>query len=435
MDAHLIPTASPSALALNLDLDVARRLADLRLWQTHWEAEDDRLRQQVAGLDPQRRSDVLLGSQMGSLRRELVLQLAQQPIQLDPEEVKRIGLTKLRQHLARQYASLSPEDRRLWLVNLLFLLTPTLQTLIAKLDAIRRYRSFGQARCFLLGGVSGVGKTSCLNWYAFQHLPTIEPTRNHVPVIKIDAPVSNRSPKPLFLRMLMACGAVAVRGDEEHYLQLLELYFQRCGVELLIVDEVEHLTLPALRRRLLDLSNLTGVPIVCASCNPIAWTNGDAEIQGRWNDYFELTQFTGDRLDAFLTLLDLLLPFEDDSRLGVRQVTDEPGNSVAAGPAHYIEQWTDGILREIMVLVMDACFKALETRQTCLSVDLLNQAWHDIKRAKVVNFLDHWQRPTGAGPFIPVPATEQPAGPGQGVILSEDQPHTSKRRREGGHDA
>jgi hypothetical protein len=235
-----------------------------------------------------------------------------------------------------------------------------------------------------------------LNWYAFHHLPVVEPARNHVPVIKIDAPVSNLSPKPLYLRMLMACGAVGVRGDEEHYLELLELCFQQCGVELLIVDEVEHITLPALRRRLLELSNLTGVPIVCASCNPIAWTSGDAEIQGRWNDYFELTQFTGTRLDAFLTLLDLLLPFEQDSRLGLREITDAKGHSAAAGPAHYIEQWTDGILREIMVLVMDACLKALATGQPCLSVDILEHAWRDIKRAKVINFLDHLRAQTSA---------------------------------------
>lgn len=392
----LITSAPPlKALALNLDLDVARRLTDLRVWLANWEREDRRLQQQIASLDPKRRSDVLLGSQIGSLRRELSLQLAQQPISIDPDEVHRIGFAKLRQHLARQYATLSLEDRRLWLVNLSFLLTPTLQNLIAKLDAIRRYRSFGQARCFLVGGVSGAGKTSCLNWYAYHYLPTVEPTRNHVPVIKIDAPVSNRSPKPLFHRMLTACGAATIRGDEEHYLQLLELFFQRCGVELLIVDEVEHITLPSLRRRLLELSNLTGVPIVCASCNPIAWTHGDAEIQGRWNDYFELTQFTGARLEAFLSLLDLLLPFEEDSRLGLREIRNTQEHPAAAGPAHYVEQWTDGILREIMVLVMDACLKALTARQSRLSVEILNHAWRDIKRAKVVNFLEHLRAQTG----------------------------------------
>ena len=368
----------------------------LRAWMTTWETEDGLLLQQIQQLNPSRRADVLQASQIGSLRRQLALQTTQQPLSLDLDIVRSIGFTRLRQHLVPQYARLNADERRLWLTNLSFVLTPTLQTLIQKLDAIRYYRSLGQARCFLLGGVSGVGKSSILNWYAVNYLPTIQDTHNHVPIIKIDAPVSNRSPKPLFQRMLLACGATNVRGDEEHYLQLLELYFQQCGVELLIVDEVEHITQPALRRRLLELSNLTGVPIVCASCNPIAWTTGDAEIQGRWNDYFELTQFVGPRLDVFLTLLDLLLPFEEDSRLGLRKVPSPQGEAVADGPAHYIEQWTDGILREIMVLVMDACLKAIANQLPCLTVEILHEAWHDIKRAKVVNFLDHLRAQNGA---------------------------------------
>lgn len=384
-------------LPLSLDLDVDRRLADLRSWTATWQTEDLNLRQRLADLNPARRADVLLGSQIGSLRRALAMRIAQQPIGLDPETVRQVGYTALRAHLAPQYARLSRADRELWLTNCAFLLTPTLGALVAKLDALRQYRSLGQARCLLLGGVSGTGKTSVLNWYASQTLPTVQATRTHVPVVKIDAPVSNRTPKPLFQRMLLACGTTLGRGDEEYHLQLLELYFQRCGVELLIVDEVEHITQPALRRRLLELSNLTGVPIACASCNPIGWTMGDAEIQGRWNDYFALTQLTGARLDAFLSLLELLLPFDQDAQLGVRDLPTGPDQPAAAGPAHYIEQWTDGILREIMVLLLDACRKALETRQPRLTVDLLHQAWRDIKRAKVVNFLDHLRAQEGVG--------------------------------------
>ena len=381
---------------LDLKVNVATRLNDLQTWVTAWQEEECRLRQQLASLSPNKPVDVLRGSQIGSLRRQLALRLTQQPIYLDPNHVRKAGFTRLRQHLARQYAILSVSERRLWLTNLFFLLTPTLQALVEKLEGIRHYRSLGQQRCFLLGGVSGVGKSSLLNWYSVNYLPTIQATRNHVPVIKIDAPVSNRSPKPLFQRILLACGAATLRGNEEHYLQLLELYFQQCGVELLIVDEIEHITRPALRRRLLELSNLTGVPIVCASCNPIAWTMGDTEIQGRWNDYFELTQFTGSRLDAFLTMLDLLLPFPQDSRLGLREIKHgESSSTTVAGPAHYIEQWTDGILREIMVLVMDASLKVINSGQSCLTVELLSQAWRDIKRAKVVNFLDHLRAQSG----------------------------------------
>jgi len=384
-------------LTLDRRLDVAQRLSDMRAWMENWQTQDQRLLLQLRSLDPSRRSDVLTGSQIASLRRQLALQVTRQPIHLDPDAVRCVGFTALRQHLGAQYACLSVDERKLWLANLAFLLTPTLWALIEKLDAIRRYRGLGQQRCFLLGGVSGVGKSSVLNWYAVSHPPTVQETRNYVPVIKIDAPVSNRSPKPLFQRMLLACGAVPLPGDEEYYLQLLELHFQKCGVELLIVDEVEHIVRPALRRRLLELSNLTGVPIVCASCNPIAWTSGDVEIQGRWNDYFELTQFTGSRLDAFLSLLDLLLPFEQDAHLGMRKITDAQGQSVADGPAHYIEQWTDGILREIMVLVMDASLKALCSKQPGLTMDILNRAWRDIKRTKVVNFLDHLRSRSGGG--------------------------------------
>jgi hypothetical protein len=384
-----LPISKPPLTTLSLNLDVNQHLADLRAWTADWQAEDLRLGQQVQALSPSRRSDVLLGSQIGSLRRQLVLRVARQPFYLDPEAIRPMGFTQLRAHLAPQYARLSLADRQLWLANLAFLLTPGLHSLIEKLDAIRHYRSLGQARCLLLGGVSGAGKSSLLNWYGMRDRPEVQATRNHVPVIKIDAPVSNRSPKPLFQRMLLACGATGMRGDEEHHLRMLELYFQQCGVELLIVDEVEHIQVPALRRRLLELSNLTGVPIVCASCNPVAWTLGDAEIQGRWNDYFELTPFTGPRLEAFLSLIDLLLPFEQDSGLGLRQSAGQ------AGPAHLIEQWTDGILREIMVLVLDACLKALATGQPCLSTNLLAQAWHDIKRAKIVNFLDYLRAQTG----------------------------------------
>ncbi len=386
---------SPHVLALDLDLDVGQRLANLQHWMDAWHTADAQLRQQVASLDPQRRADVLRGSQIGSVRRQLAYQVTRQPIALDPEVVRAIGVATLRCALAGQYARLNRAERRLWLANLTFLLTPTLRALIDKLEAIRHYRSLGQQRCFLLGGVSGTGKSSLLNWYAVNYLPSVQPTTTAVPVVKIDAPVSNRSPKPLFQRMLLACGAVVLRGDEEHHLQLLELYFQQCGVELLVVDEVEHITVPALRRRLLELSNLTGVPIVCASCNPIGWTSGDTELQGRWNDYFALTQFTGPRLDAFLTLLDLLLPFEHEAHLGVREIPDETGQGRVAGPAHYIEQWTDGILRELMILVLDACCKALAAGHDRLTLDTLRHAWQDIKRAKVVNFLEHLRAQEG----------------------------------------
>jgi len=52
-----------------------------------------------------------------------------------------------------------------------------------------------------------------------------------------------------------------------------------------------------------------------------------------------------------------------------------------------------------MVLVIDACLKALAAQQPRLTVDILNLAWRDIKRAKVVNWLDHVRAQRG-GPGV-----------------------------------
>ncbi len=76
---------------------------------------------------------MLRASQIGSLRRQLALQLTQQPLALDFDIVRNIGFTRLRQHLVPQYARLNVDERRLWLTNFSFVLTPTLQTLISEI--------------------------------------------------------------------------------------------------------------------------------------------------------------------------------------------------------------------------------------------------------------------------------------------------------------
>src|SRR5436309_3153498 len=114
--------ASTRTLPLGPDLDVGRRLADLRAWTAAWREEDRRLRQRLDGLDPNRRADVLLGSQIGGLRRQAALRVARRPILLDPDAVRRAGFAALRARLTPQYARLGAADRQLWLTNFAFLL-------------------------------------------------------------------------------------------------------------------------------------------------------------------------------------------------------------------------------------------------------------------------------------------------------------------------
>jgi len=387
-------------ILMNDELDVRQRLVQLKSWQATWFEEDARLAQRLRELLPDRQFDLQRGVQIASLRRRLNLHLVRKPLEISASLVRSAGYPVLRQHLVNQFAGLSQADRLLWLSNFLFIVTPDLRQLSDKIAQVRAYRSFGQQRNFLLGGPSGMGKTTYLDWLCLHEPPTVEADRNHVPIIKIDAPVSNHTPKPLFQRILLECGTsapYAVKDNEEILLMRLMLYFQRCGVELLIVDEVEHIIHPQIRRRLLEVSNLTsGVPIVCSSCHPLRWIEGDAEVQGRWNDYFELKQYTGQRLKQLLAYLELLLPFPSDSALADRRTgTDAEKNEVKEGMARLIERWTGGILRDIMILILDASARAIQQGLPSLSPMLLEETWQRIQTRQVTDFLAILQKRNG----------------------------------------
>jgi hypothetical protein len=392
-------TISSHLTTVHLDrtLDVAERLAQLRDWQHTWDHERMTLDRQLRLLDPNDRFDIQRGQQLTRLQQRLRMKLVQAPLEIAPDVINQTGYDVLRHDLVRQFAPLSQEERLLWLQNFLFIMTPELRQLNDKIAQVRAFRSLGQRRNFLLGGPSGMGKTTYLDWYTANYLPTVLPDRNHVPVIKIDAPVSNQTPKPLFQRIILECGLSYLRSDnEEDLLMKLALYLQTCGTELLIVDEVEHIKRPTIKRRLLEVSNLApGLPVLCASCHPTTWVEGDAEVAGRWNDYFELHQYTGERLRQLLAYLELLLPFPEPSALAVYSFGGSKRNATA-GPAQLIEQWTGGILRDIMILVIDASTRAIQQRLPKLTPLLLEATWKAIQTHQVTDFLDVLHRRKGA---------------------------------------
>lgn len=361
------------------DLDVRQRLTQLQGWYDEWEATDHWLSQRLAGLDLGKRHEMLRATHITNLQRRSRLKLIQDPFEVSSELVRQWGYDRLRQHLVMQFAGLTPAQRRLWLHNFLFIMTPDLRRLDHKIAKVRKYRTLGQQRNFLLGGPSGMGKTTYLDWLTLKFPAQVETESNHIPIIKIDAPVSNHSPKPLFQRMILECGMVYTAGDnEEDLLMKIGVYFQRCQVELLVVDEIEHVTRPQLRRRLLEVSNLTrGIPIVCASCHPQRWVEGDEEVAGRWNDYFELRPYTGQRLQQLLAFVELLLPFTEPSWLALESITTD--DHPLPGLAKLIEGWTQGILRDIMILVMDASLRAIDEGLPCLSPTLLEDTWRNIQ--------------------------------------------------------
>ncbi len=367
-------------MALDDQIDVRQRLQQLCEWQEEWKKEDGYLAQRIQELSETQLASQE-GAQIGSLRRRLLLRQVRRPLEISPEQVMKITYPVLRQHLVEQFARLLPEERLLWLNNFLFIMTPDVRLLNDKIAKIRSYRSFGQQRNFLLGGESGMGKTTYLDWFTSNYLPIVESDRTRVPVIKIDAPEGN-SPKPLFQRIILACGKNYLKKDnEEDLLMKVSLYFQKCGVEVLIVDEVEHIKSHGVRRRLLEVSNMTyGIPIICASCDPHRWTLGDPEVAGRWNDYFRLELYKEMRLKQLLVYINLLLPFPKDSFVTSQQTDSKKTSySIDDGLVKCIQNWTRGKLRDVMILVVEASKQAIQERRPCLDTKLLEETWKNIQ--------------------------------------------------------
>jgi hypothetical protein len=149
-----------------------------------------------------------------------------------------------------------------------------------------------------------------------------------------------------------------------------------------IVDEIQHLKTQKMRRHLLEISNNNrGIPFICASCNPLEFTQGDEEIAGRWNDYFPLEEYDETRLERLLGFIELMLPLDNPSNLGKR--IDDIPNEVT----QIIEKHTKGILKHIMILVVDATILALDRGEHSLSPEILNSSWANIQKNGVDDFL------------------------------------------------
>ena len=256
---------------LDPSLDVSSRLAKLRTWQAEWQRIDHELEEQVSHLDGNNLLQLQQSVHLSNVRRRMEMTLVKEPLAVPESVFKHLGARTVRSQFAQQFAGLTREERLLWLNSFLFFMTADLRKLDNKIEKVRNYRSLGQTRNFLLGGESGMGKTTYLDWLIFNHMPVVEKERNRVPIIGIEAPVSQNTARPLLWRMLLECGKTyAARDNEEILLMKLVLYFQQCGVELLVIDEVQHIKRPELKRRVLEVSNMSrGIPIICAATHPI----------------------------------------------------------------------------------------------------------------------------------------------------------------------
>ncbi len=367
------------------NFDVHQRLALMRRWKDEYFSEDEQLQVRLRQLNGDKPLDVQRGHQIGQLRKILILKQVREPLEIAKgSNQPGVRDRSIRQNLVRQFASLSKVDRLLWLDNFLFIMTPDLLNLHKK---ILEHCTLDQQCIFLLSALSGMGKTTYLNWLAALNLPGVEEQRKPASVvIKVDAPLGNGTLKTLLQRMLLACGATYLKDDSEEDLLLkLDFYRQQSNVRLIIVDDAEHIPYSKMRNYLLHISSVIhDIPIICASTNLAAWAGGYKEIVGRWTDYVTLPAYTGERLRDLLVFIDTLLPFTQESGLFLTE--GNVGIEVIDEPTKLIEKWTGGILRDVVMLLMQASRRAIEDDLPCLSPQLLEEAWKELQIERVETF-------------------------------------------------
>ena len=79
------------------------------------------------------------------------------------------------------------------------------------------------------------------------------------------------------------------------------------------------------------------------------------------------------------------------------KATSKHGRTGQPDVASLIQTWTGGILRDIMVLVVDASIHAILEQEPCLSVARLETTWRHIQTHQIWNFLPAAARTDSGG--------------------------------------
>ena len=364
---------------ISTEMDVRLRLKQLQVWQEDYQQQMTQLEARIDQLRHLYLTETTRAGQhrviqqtshLAIYRKRFQLLQIQQPLTMTSDQ--RVTYQVLMDHMLPQYAALTQAEKRLWLNNLIFLMTPDVRHLCDKLDALQSFQTVGQERNLLVSGASGSGKSSALHWYTLCHMPTLQAQRTYIPVIMVEPLEDDKSRKSLLEQIVLSCGDTYIgQARPLELLNQVNACFAWCQTRLLIVDELNHLTTNKQRRQLLSITNKCGgVSMVGSAVYPKWFRDGDDEIAGRFLDEFPMRTYTGSALVALLAFIDLLLPF------GVCSGLSQP----STGIVQFVEAKTRGRLREIMLLIRVASEQAVGGNRACLTLDHLRAAWSNIQR-------------------------------------------------------
>lgn len=135
-----------------------------------------------------------------------------------------------------------PPAERLEVAHKLIVLHPRFRDAVQLLQRCHQSKAqAGEPACGAILGASGVGKTSVVDHYLKLHPPIETDTATMQPVLKVTLQPDAR-PKGIAADILLALGDPAwSSGTVQTLTSRATKLLQRCGVELIVLDEFHHL--------------------------------------------------------------------------------------------------------------------------------------------------------------------------------------------------
>lgn len=295
-------------------------------------------------------------------------------------------------------------DERIDRVNKILVHYPRFQAILDKIEHCHKSSRYSaEPECLFVSGPTGAGKSTIRDLYCKRH-PRVETSeRTMVPVLwaNIPAPTTVKSVVTFLLEKLG--DPAAPRGSTTNQTLRLAALMKAVGVELVILDELQHFidresqrVLKTVSDWLKTLLNETRVPMVLLGLREAKGVfDVNEQLSRRFANRQELSPF-GFNSDEeikefrkFLHAVDTLLPLETASGLANLQV---------ARQLHYA---SDGVVHYVMKLIRSGTEMALRQGKPTLDQSILAEAfqsyvWH-VKPHKSNPFIvppEKWQ--TGA---------------------------------------